>query len=137
MRTDPGAFPGGLADLEADCRVSFTPVESFDDWYATEVAKGGSRINQIFWEDSKSCGISSGFKSVTNCADGEVKDGDWCQSCCYQNCQCPPAFVYTVRHLDKCLTPSQHHNIARLAVIAQSSTRAWARWANSRLLARI
>jgi hypothetical protein len=84
MRDQPDVFPGGKEDLVATCRLTLD-YDTFDA-YKAAVDSGATSGNLgcPFWEEKKVCYYQPQYTN-NNCADGSVKDGDWCQSCCYQN----------------------------------------------------
>jgi hypothetical protein len=84
MRDEPEAFPGGKEDLAVTCQLTLK-YNTFNEYKAAvdSGATSGS-LGCPFWDEKKVCHYKPQYPD-NNCADGSVEDGDWCQSCCYQN----------------------------------------------------
>jgi hypothetical protein len=84
MREQPDAFPGGRADLAATCYLTLK-YNTFNEYKAAvDSGETDGYLGCPFWDEKKVCHYQPKYPE-NNCADGSVKNGDWCQSCCYQN----------------------------------------------------
>jgi hypothetical protein len=84
LRDQPDVFPGGKEDLAATCRLTLK-YNTFNEYKAAvDSGETSGNLGCPFWDEKKVCHYKP-QASDNNCADGAVEDGDWCQSCCYQN----------------------------------------------------
>lgn len=77
---NPTSIPGAKLDFASACTLTFD-YKTFDEYKAS----GESYLYFPSFVDKKACRLSARQGSETNCADGSVADGDWCESCCFQN----------------------------------------------------